>query len=165
MQAYFRTLAAYNAWANARLYDAVAQVSAADFRADRGAFFGSLCGTLNHLLVGDRIWMKRITGEGDAPDRLDVILHDDFAGLRTARESEDRRIIAMVDGLDAARLSGTLAFRNMRGQDMAQPMTAVLAHVFNHQTHHRGQAHTLLSQIGLAPPQLDLLYFLPDWRA
>ncbi|MDH8644600.1 DinB family protein, partial [Klebsiella pneumoniae] len=72
----------------------------ADYRADRGAFFKSVHGTLNHLLATDRIWMKRFTGEGDAPDRLDAILFDTFDALRAARAAEDARIVAYVDGLD-----------------------------------------------------------------
>eukprot|EP01037_Dinobryon_pediforme_P028564 gene28564-31896_t len=71
-----------------------------DYRADHGAFFGSLNGTLNHLLATDRIWMRRFTGEGDAPTALDVILHDDLADLRAARSVEDARIIGWVEGLD-----------------------------------------------------------------
>ena len=161
-QAFFGKLADYNIWANTRLYDAVAQVPEADFRADRGAFFRSLCGTLNHILVGDRIWLRRITGDGDAPDRLDAILHEDLADLRWAREAEDRRIVAVVDGMDDTRLAGTAAFRNSKGVANEQPMALVLVNLFNHQTHHRGQAHTLLSQLGFDPPSLDLMAFLPN---
>src|SRR6516165_3773836 len=100
MKEHFRQFAAYNAWANRRLYAAAAELSDQDYRADRGAFFRSMRGTLNHLLVADRVWMQRFTGEGQAPDRLDAILHDDLASLRTARAAEDRRIVAYVEGLD-----------------------------------------------------------------
>ena len=79
----------YNAWCNERLYDAASRVSDADYRADRGAFFKSLHGTLNHLLVGDRIWMRRFTGAGELPPSLDAILFDGFDALRAARRSED----------------------------------------------------------------------------
>lgn len=72
----YRTFAAYNAWANRRLYQAAALLSEGQYRAERGAFFGSVHGTLNHLLVTDRIWMRRITGSGDAPTRLDAILYE-----------------------------------------------------------------------------------------
>jgi uncharacterized damage-inducible protein DinB len=78
----YRMFAAYNAWANVRLYDAAAKLSDADYRVDRGAFFKSVHGTLNHLLVADRIWMQRFTGTGEAPGRLDAILHEDFGDLR-----------------------------------------------------------------------------------
>src|ERR1700693_5771294 len=99
MKSRYVMFAGYNAWCNERLYDAAAALSDADYRADRGAFFKSVHGTLNHLLVGDRIWMRRFTGTGDAPDRLDAILHEDFAGLRVARRVEDDRICRYVDGL------------------------------------------------------------------
>jgi hypothetical protein len=94
----FRMFAGYNAWANERLYSAAAMLSDSEYRADHGAFFGSVHGTLNHLLVGDRIWMQRLTGEGEAPARLDAILHEDFGALRAAREAEDARIVAFVEG-------------------------------------------------------------------
>ena len=88
MQSPFPMMAAYNAWANRRLYDAAAALPDADYRADRGAFFKSVHGTLNHLLVADRIWMRRFTGEGEHPNRLDAILFEDFAELRRAREAD-----------------------------------------------------------------------------
>ena len=92
MKSRYTMFAAYNAWANERLYDAAARLSDADYRADRGAFFKSVHGTLNHLLLADRIWMRRFTGSGEHPDRLDAILYDAFAELRAARRAEDARI-------------------------------------------------------------------------
>lgn len=160
--AHVQLLARYNAWANARLYDAVAARPAADFDRDLGAFFGSLKGTLNHLLVADLIWLQRLTGEGEAPDRLDTILFDDLAELRRAREEEDARILAYATGLTAADLAGTLSYRNVKGEPFTQPLAQVLAHFFNHQTHHRGQAHHMLSQLGGDPPSLDLLNYLRE---
>jgi uncharacterized damage-inducible protein DinB len=153
----YRQFAAYNAWANTRLYDAVAALPEADFHADRGAFFRSLKGTLNHILVGDRIWFGRLTGEGPAYTQLDLILHEDLAGLRRAREAEDARITAYVDSLDEAALNQTLEYRTTTGQPFVQTRSSVLDHVFNHQTHHRGQAHALISAAGASPPSLDLL--------
>jgi uncharacterized damage-inducible protein DinB len=101
----YSMFAAYNAWCNERLYDAVAQVSDANYRADRGAFFKSLHGTLNHLLVGDRIWMQRFTTQGEAPLTLDAILYDDFAQLRAARRAEDERISRYISSLNEADLA------------------------------------------------------------
>ena len=112
MKAQFEMLAAYNAWVNERLYEAAARLGDADYRADRGAFFGSLHGTLNHLLLGDRIWMHRFTGEGDEPKHLDAILHDDFPSLRAARRAEDGRIITYVERLSEADLRGTIRYRS-----------------------------------------------------
>src|SRR3954447_18797082 len=100
LAAHYRMFGHYNAWANGRLYDAAARLSPEQYRADRGAFFKSVHGTLNHLLVTDRIWMQRLTGEGDAPDRLDAILFETLAGLRPAREAEDRRIIVFAERLN-----------------------------------------------------------------
>jgi len=105
---HFRMFAHYNAWANARLYEAAARLSDEQYRADRGAFFKSVHGTLNHLLVTDRIWMQRCTGQGDAPDGLDAILFDKFDELRHARELEDRNIIRMVEALDDQRIAGPI---------------------------------------------------------
>jgi uncharacterized damage-inducible protein DinB len=99
----FPMLAAYNAWANRRLYDAVGALSDAQYREDTGLFFGSLHGTLNHLLVADRIWMRRFTGEGEAPDRLDAILHEGLAELRAARGEEDHRITGWIGRRSPAR--------------------------------------------------------------
>src|SRR5690606_31853537 len=113
MRTHFEMLAAYNAWCNRRLYDAAAALPDADYRADRGAFFKSLHGTLNHLLVTDRIWLRRFTGEGEAPGRLDAILFDTLTGLREAREAEDRRIIAYVDRLTSADLSGFIRYQTI----------------------------------------------------
>src|SRR3712207_6721141 len=107
---HFPMLAAYNAWANRRIYDAVAKLSDADYRADRGAFFKSVHGTLNHLLVTDRIWMRRFTGEGEHPNRLDAILFEHLDELRAARETEDGRIIRYIDGLSDADLSNRFRY-------------------------------------------------------
>ena len=103
MKSRYLMFAGYNAWCNERLYDAAAKLSDADYRADRGAFFKSLHGTLNHLLVGDRIWMQRFTGQGEVPKSLDAILYDDFAALRAARRAEDARISRYIEGLERRR--------------------------------------------------------------
>jgi uncharacterized damage-inducible protein DinB len=160
MQDYFRMFAAYNAWANRRLYDAAAGLGEADYRADRGAFFGSVRGTLNHLLVADRIWMHRFTGEGPRYSALDTVLHDGLADLRAAREREDARIAAFVDTLDATALAGTISYTTIaKPEPITQPLVPALAHFFNHQTHHRGQAHALLTGLQAAAPSLDLIMF------
>jgi len=160
MLAHYRAFGRYNRWANGRLYEAVAALGDADYRADRGAFFKSLHGTLNHLLVTDRIWLKRFTGVGDAPVKLDAILHDDFEGLRGARDVEDARILDFVDGLDVARLAGTVKFRRVSTPEVfEEPLMPLLAHLFNHQTHHRGQAHAILTGITGKAPELDLVAY------
>ena len=166
MKDHYTTFAGYNAWANNRLYDAAAQLSDDEYRADKGAFFKSMHGTLNHLLATDRIWMKRFTGEGEAPDRLDAILHDRLPDLRAARDAEDRRIVAWVGSLDEARLKGVIRYRRVSTPDeFVQPLKPALDHWFNHQTHHRGQAHTILCTLGHRGLVLDLLYFQREVEA
>lgn len=160
MHGHYHMFAGYNAWANRRLYDAAAALSDAQYREDRGAFFKSMHGTLNHLLVADRIWMQRFTGEGEAPDRLDAILFDTFADLRQAREAEDTRIMRYVDGLDEQRLGGVIRYRRVSTPEpQVQELAPALAHLFNHQTHHRGQAHAILTGLTGRAPELDLLFY------
>ena len=160
MLSHVRMFAAYNSWANRRLYDAAGSVSDEQYRADRGAFFKSLHGTLNHLLVTDRIWMQRFTGEGDAPDRLDAILFESLPDLRLARAAEDSRIEAYTAGLSEAALEGIIRYRRVSSPDeIAQRLGPALAHLFNHQTHHRGQAHCILTGLAADAPVLDLLAF------
>jgi uncharacterized damage-inducible protein DinB len=160
LSAHYRMFGRYNAWANDRIYDAAALLSTEQYRADRGAFFKSVHGTLNHLLATDRIWMRRFTGEGDAPDRLDAILFETFAPLRAAREAEDRRIISYVDGLDEDRIAGTIKYRRVSSpEQFEQQLAPALAHWFNHQAHHRGQVHALLTGLTGEAPALDLLFF------
>ena len=157
----YRMFAGYNEWANARLYDAASKLSDTDYRADRGAFFKSMHGTLNHILAGDRIWLRRFTGEGTHPDRLDAILFEDFAELRAARRAEDQRIIGFAAGLTPERLEAVFRYTTMTApvSTYEQPLAPALDHFFNHQTHHRGQAHGLLTAITGSAPSLDLLVF------
>jgi len=162
---HFVTFARYNAWANARLYDACEALPGAAYFAERpAAFFGSLHGTLNHILVGDRAWMRRLTGQGPEPRSLDEELYADLASLRAARAAEDARILSFVEGLDDAALAAELRYRTMAGEEHANPVGLVLAHMFNHQTHHRGQAHALVKDAAAEPPPLDLIYFLRERR-
>lgn len=160
MKSRYEMFAGYNRWANERIYEVAATLSDTDYRADRGAFFKSVHGTLNHLLVGDRIWMKRFTGTGDAPKALDVILFEDFAELRAARRAEDERIVRWVGGLTEADIAGAMRYRTVSNpQTLEQPRAPALDHFFNHQTHHRGQVHALLTAITGDAPSLDLIVF------
>jgi uncharacterized damage-inducible protein DinB len=156
-----RHLSGYNTWANGKVYDAAAKLTPDHLWRDTGLFFKSVGGTLNHILVADRVWMKRFSGEGDHPTRLDAILHTDFNELRAARDAEDRRIAKFIEGLDADRLAQTFTYRLMTlPQDVTSTLWPDLLHFFNHQTHHRGQAHTGLSILtGEEPPSLDMIRF------
>lgn len=157
MLKHFRLMADYNQWANNLLYGAVATIDQEAYFEDRKGFFNSIHGTLNHILVGDRIWLKRFTGDGEAPDQLDAILYNDFESLRTARVSEDQRIISTINNYDTEKLASSLHYSNTVGKAFVTPMAPLLDHFFNHQTHHRGQVHDMLCQTGMTPPQLDLL--------
>jgi uncharacterized damage-inducible protein DinB len=160
LSTHLRSMAAYNRWANRRLYAAAAALPDGDYRRPTGVFFGSLHGTLNHLLVTDRLWMHRMTGTGDAPDKLNAILFDDLGELRAAREREDERIIGHVAGLSAAELEADFQYATTKGVPQRQPRWEALAHLFNHQTHHRGQVHALLTRAGESTGATDLPFVL-----
>ena len=160
MRQHFQMFAAYNLWANATVYAAAELLSQDEFNRNAGAFFGSLLGTLNHVLVADRIWLKRFTGEGDAPSKLDTILHADLGALRAAREAEDRRIVDWTASLSDEALAGRFTYVTVTDmRTVSQRLAPALAHFFNHQTHHRGQAHAILTTLGQPSLALDLIYF------
>jgi uncharacterized damage-inducible protein DinB len=160
MHALFQMFAGYNAWANHRVHAACALLDEADYKAERGAFFGSIHGALNHLIVTDRMWLARLRGEALPPHGLDAVIFDDLATLREARVHEDAALSDHVAALTDAQLAGAFRWtRTADGATVTQPLWAALAHVFNHQTHHRGQVHGLLSQAGIDPPSLDLPVF------
>ena len=115
-------------------------------------------------MVGDRLWLGRLEGAPSGVTTLNQTLYDDFASLRAAREAEDARITAFTQRLTDADLAGVLRYRTMAlpQTDMATPLNLVLRHMFNHRTHHRGHAHSLLSQTYIPPPSLDLIFYLRD---
>ena len=156
----FRQLADYNYWANRRLYGAALAMPDEAYRRRTGVFFGSLHGTLNHLLLTDRVWLKRLTGEGEHPNRLDAILFEQLKDLLRARLAEDARLKRVIGGYGAADLGEAVSYQTMSGQPQRQMLQDILLHLFNHQTHHRGQAHACCSIVtGQEPPSLDLLAF------
>ncbi|PYE35805.1 putative damage-inducible protein DinB [Rhizobium sp. PP-F2F-G38] len=158
---HFRMFAAYNSWANDRIYAAAEVLGEEGRRRQTGAAFGSLHGTLNHLLATDRIWMKRFTGKGDAPTTLDAVLFEDFEPLRAARVVEDRRLATWIDSLGTDDLAGVFTYTPISiPEPITQALSPCLAHLFNHQTHHRGQCHMILTSLGQPSVVLDLVYFL-----
>ena len=158
---HYRMFAAYNAWANRALYDEVGKLDDAAYRKQLGAFFGSLHGTLNHLLTADRIWMKRFSGTGEAPTSLDTILCDDFAALWTARQAEDARIIAFIDSLTEEKIRADFTYSPITiPAFITHPLGPDLTLFFNNQTHHRGQCHGMLTALGGPSITLDLIYFV-----
>jgi uncharacterized damage-inducible protein DinB len=161
MKSHFLLMAKYNAWANARLYKMASDLPDELYRRNVGAYFGSLHGTLNHILTADRIWMRRLTGTGEHPDKLNAILFDDLVSLRAARQNEDERILGFIEGLAEADFEKNYEYRTLNGTPQRQMLREILAHFVNHQTHHRGQAHAILTVLGVAEPDpLDLLAML-----
>ena len=147
------------------LYAACADLSEAERRRDLGAFFKSVHGTLNHLLLGDRIWMTRFEGGSHPSTDLGAVVHEQFEALRAARREMDVRIETFFAALPPGFLGGALRYVNNSGFDSDDPVEVILPHFFNHQTHHRAQIHTMLSQLGRDPPVLDLHRVLrPDPR-
>jgi len=163
MKAHFVMMASYNAWANARLFRMAGALPDELYRRDVGAYFKSLHGTLNHLLTADRIWMCRLTGAGDHPDKLNAILFDDLSSLHAARLGEDRRIFDFVQGLAEPAFEEMWDYRTLNGTPQRHSRREILAHLFNHETHHRGQAHAILTVLGVTEPDpLDLLIMLRE---
>jgi uncharacterized damage-inducible protein DinB len=159
MKAHFQMFAAYNRWANARLYAAAFALSDEAYRRDVGLFFGSVHRTLNHLALTDRMWIGRIDRTEATPGPLDRVLYEDRGELWRTRLATDQRLVALVDGVPVNRFAVEHHYRNTAGNAFVQALDQILAHLFNHQTHHRGQVHGGLSMLGKAPPSLDLLAF------
>jgi uncharacterized damage-inducible protein DinB len=154
---HFQTMARYNTLANQRLYEACAQLSDQDYRRERSGGFRSIHRTLNHILLGDRLWMARFSGPGvSGTPPLATELYADFASLRAAQEREDIRIQQFMDALDASFLGEEVHYANSEGRLCADPAPLLLAHFFNHQTHHRAQIQIMLSETTVKPPALDM---------
>lgn len=153
------TFARYNRWMNERLFDRCAELSDEERKQDRGAFFKSIHGTLNHLLLADRLWLGRLTGQPYPFTSLDQELFADFAALRTARGETDDALDAWVAGLTDESLAAPFSFHSISQNRVVRlPLWQCVLQVFNHQTHHRGQLTTLLSQAGIDPGLTDLLW-------
>lgn len=166
MKAHFEMFAAYNMWANRRLYEAAAELSDTDYRRDEKAFFGSVHGTLNHILVGDMIWMQRFTGTGPVLKDLNAVLHDSLIELRIARDKEDQHISDWVSSMSDKDFAGQLTYMPVTTPEPVTTKYApAVAHFFNHQTHHRGQVHALLTRLSGSAPSLDLIYYQYERKA
>ena len=167
-------LAEYNRWMNQRLYDAASTLPELELTRDRGAFFGSILQTLNHIAAADLIWLHRfatITPQPwlDAalqpyprPSSLRQQIAQDLAGLRICRDGLDTVIIDWASKLTDDQLSQKFSYANMAGQKLSKPYGPVIMHFFNHQTHHRGQASTLLFQAGVDVGVTDLHALIPS---
>jgi uncharacterized damage-inducible protein DinB len=161
MGEHLRRMARYNAWANRQLYAACEQLPEDEYLKPRPAFFGSIQGTLNHVLIADWLWLARIEGKPAPKVRLNDQPCGSLAELRDARAAEDARMIGLVDGYAEGDLEETVRYRMVtRPGEQETPLHLCWLHLFNHQTHHRGQVHDQLMQTEVAPPPLDLIYYL-----
>jgi len=167
-------MASYNQWMNAKLYEAAGRLPLGELAADRNAFFGSLLGTLNHIVVADTIWLKRFATHPAAhaaldpvrkltlPGSLDQILFAEFAELSNHRKFLDKVICVWTESLTDADLAHVLQYANTKGVVGHRRFSSLVFHFFNHQTHHRGQATTLLHQAGQDVGVTDLLALIPN---
>ncbi|MDJ0732475.1 MAG: DinB family protein [Nostocaceae cyanobacterium] len=149
-------LARYNTLANRKLYEAISQLTDAERKFTRPAFFKSIHGTLNHIMLGDRIWMGRFRGKEMPSTGLDVILYDDFEKLWEVRVIEDAAIETFMSNLSQSFINSEISYVNNQGNLYTDPVNLLLTHLFNHQTHHRGQIHDMLTQTKIKPPSLDM---------
>jgi uncharacterized damage-inducible protein DinB len=156
------TMAAYNRWMNERLYACCARLSDTERKEDVGAFFKSIHGTLNHLLLADRVWLGRFTGKPFAVTSLDQELHAAFEALQSERVATDAAIVDWVSASSDADFGRDLHYTTLvNPQPRRTPLWLAATHFFNHQTHHRGQLTTLLMQRRIDPGVTDLLW-LPE---
>lgn len=156
---YVRNMARYNAWQNENLLSAAEGLSDEDRRADRGAFFGSIHATFSHLLWADTMWMSRFDGWGKPAASIaeSVDWVKDWPDLVSRRRTADAQITRWADRQTDAALAGDLAwFSGAAGRDMSAPKAFCVMHFFNHQTHHRGQIHAMLTAAGAQPGDTDL---------
>ena len=153
---HFQLLAQYNRVANERLYAACAQLDDSEYRKQRAGSFGSIHGLLNHILLGDRRWLALFENGDRVTPPLNQILYDDFSELHYARSREDARLESFFAGIPVDFWTRAFAYVNNKGKDYVETAHVACSHLFNHQTHHRGQVHVMLSQTPAAPPSLDL---------
>jgi len=176
MTEYLKRMARYNQWMNRKLYQKVQLLPADEIAKDRGAFFQSILGTLNHILVADLFWLRRMAGspvcaealapmrEMTMPTGLRDILYNDIAELAVKREEVDTLILSFAESWGDTMLAEPIRYRNMAGDKFERPLGVLLQHLFNHQTHHRGQVTTLLFQAGIDPEATDLLVMMMEER-
>ena len=158
-------MARYNAWQNHQLSELVAPLSAEELTQDRGSFFGSILGTLNHLLWGDGLWMSRWSDSVTRPPggiAESTHLTGSAQDWASARRELDGQILAWAGALGPADLAGDLSwYSGAQGREVRQPLATCIVHFFNHQTHHRGQVHAMLTAAGQGAPTSDLV-FMPE---
>ena len=174
MKSNFELMAAYNQSMNQRLFESASVLSLSELEKDRRAFFRSIMGTINHILVGDTIWLKRFADHNTGfnsleyvrnlprPNTLDETLYSTFGPLQEARRKMDKAFLNFTSEITESDLSGILEYKNTKGLHFVKNFGQILQHVINHQTHHRGQVTTLLTQVGVDVGVTDLLLSIPD---
>jgi uncharacterized damage-inducible protein DinB len=152
--------ARYNAWANKRIYAAASRLDDAQRKLDRRGFFRSIHNTMNHVLLADLIYRERLEKQPTSFTRLDAVLHDDWDALIQAHRAQDDWYVAWCEALDPQALDGMLSFDTVEtGEYFSLPLRRCLTNLFQHQIHHRGQTHHMLSHAGIEPPPLDFIKF------
>lgn len=160
MKAHFEMLSGYNAWANSRIFGAVETLPDEAYRRDLEVQFGSLHRILNHVYVMDTIWMARFRGQANPPWAFDHVPHHRLSDLKARRTALDRDIMGFVMALQDSALATDINYLTiMQPRQISQPLAPALANFFNHQTHHRGQCHSMLTRLTGHAPELDLLSF------
>jgi len=162
--AYVLTMARYNAWQNRQMKAAMEELGETALREDRGAFFGSIMATANHILWADRMWMARLLGKAPPQESMQesTTLTPTYAVWSAERFRMDGRILLWAEKCTALDLVGELHwYSGVLGRQTSRPVGLILTHMFNHQTHHRGQIHAMLTSAGASAPVSDL-FFMPE---
>ena len=156
----FQLLANFNKWTNGKIITSCKKLTETEYKKDRGAFFSSIHGTLNHLLVVDRAFISRIEGKDHGQKSLDQILFESLLQLEEARIKEDKRLIDLVNNLSEENIYKEITYNGFETGKTTHTINTILITLFNHQTHHRGQIHNMLSQAGVKSPQIDIPDFI-----
>ena len=156
----FQLLANFNTWANTKIFSACKELDDTEYKKNRRAFFSSIHGTLNHLLVVDRTYISRIEGIGHGLKSLDQILFESLLQLEEARIKEDKRLVDLVNSLPEESMQKEITYKGFETGNTTYTINILLITLFNHQTHHRGQIHNMLSQAGMKPPPIDIPDFI-----
>ena len=156
----FQLLANFNTWVNTKIFFACKKLEETEYKKDRKAFFSSIHGTLNHLLVVDRAYISRIEGKVHTLKSLDQILFESLLQLEEARIKEDKRLVDLVNSLTEESIHREITYKGFETGNTTYTINMILITLFNHQTHHRGQIHNMLSQAGIKPPQIDIPDFI-----
>ena len=156
----FQLLANFNTWANTKIFSSCKKLDDTEYKKDRKAFFSSIHATLNHLLVIDKAYISRIEGKNHDLKSLDQILYENLFQLEKARIKEDKRLVDLVNNLSKESINKEITYKGFETGHQTYTINLVLITLFNHQTHHRGQIHNMLSQTGIKPPQIDIPDFI-----